>query len=465
MVERENKVGQVGQVGQEGGLFSRKLFAMFLFYYIIEGSNSGMLSVFVPIFLIQSGIPGIDEAFILVLAAATMFPFTIKIFWGILSDKFPVKKLGRRRPYISGGIIVTGASWIMFTGLLPTVASLNLGILVILGIIINLGSAISDTALDGLIMDVTPKEKLGQVEGATWACYSVGGILGGTVGILIWTLFGSGAPVLITFGLLSIACGIIIWTVEEPRNITDSFNKKTLGLLLKKKRYWNGYLFSMTSNLANNLIATVFALYLLIKIGIVTTNESGLSLLLDENLFWYILITQLFAAGGIISSSFIIGKLADKVNRKKLFLIILPVSICIISLTIIIMHDLISGLFMAFLVGFASGSMSTMAMTFSATISQENKNAASTHFSIFTSFMNLGSNIGLGLFSAVIAVLLRGGMAPIDVYPVVFITAPLLTLASLFFLKALPGRKGREEGGGEGGEGGGEGGEGKGEEG
>ncbi len=164
--------------------FSKAYFSMFLFYYVVEGSNNGLLSVFVPLYLIKS-LPGIDEGFILTLATFVTIPFTIKIIWGAISDRFPIGHLGRRRPYISVFIILCGVCWLLFIAVLPFVQSLTMGILIVLGMLVETGAAFSDTALDGLIMDITPAEKLGRVEGGTWACYSVGGIIGGTLGIYL----------------------------------------------------------------------------------------------------------------------------------------------------------------------------------------------------------------------------------------------------------------------------------------
>ncbi|MEX2681888.1 MAG: MFS transporter [Candidatus Sigynarchaeota archaeon] len=434
------RLARAGENGmqQETILFNKAYFSMFLFYYVVEGSNNGLLTIFVPFFLIKSELPGIDEAFILTLATFTAIPFTIKIVWGMISDRFHIGKFGRRRPYISAFIILCGACWLLFIAVLPFVQSLTLGILILLGILVETGAAFSDTALDGLIMDITPAEKLGRVEGGTWACYSIGGIISGTLGIFLWSLTDSGVPVFVMFGCLSIFCGIIIWIVKEPTLIKKRFDLSTLKVLLKKKRYWNGYLFSLGTHLPQNVISTLLALLLLIKLGILSSDRNGLSLLLDENLTLYVLAFQLCAAAGIVISSVIFGKLSDKYNRKKIFGVAIVIMLIIVPLVPAIVIDLTSALLDALLVGITLGSMSTMTMVFVAGITQENPSATSTHFSIFTSFMNLGSTIGLGIFAMITSGLLDSGTAPLDVYAIAFLIAPLLALVSLPFVKGLP---------------------------
>jgi len=420
--------------------FNRRYFATFLFYYIVEGSNNGLFSIFVPVFLIKSGLPGVNEPFILTLATFTAIPFTIKIIWGVISDRFPIGHLGRRRPYISIFIIICGVSWLALIAVLPVVQFLSIGILILLGILINTGAAFSDTALDGLIMDVTPAEKLGRVEGATWAMYSIGGILGGTLGIFIYVAIGDGTPVFIIFGLLSIACGIVVWILKEPATVTKKLDMTAFKRLLKGKRNWNGYFFSLATHLPENAVSIMLALFLLIKIGILSSGSMGLSLLFDENLTWYVLAFQLSASGGIVLASALLGKLADKHNRKKLFGLVVILTLIFIPLTSVIVVDFISAMIAAFLVGTALGGASTLTMTFVAGITQENPASTSTHFSIFTSFMNAGSNIGLALFAVLTGELLDAGIAPTAVYAIAFVIAPLLMLSSLLFVKGLPSR-------------------------
>ncbi len=253
---------------------------------------------------------------------------------------------------------------------------------------------------------------------------------------------GSGVPVFVIFGCLSIACGIIIWVVKEPTRIKRRFEMNDLKVLLKKKRYWNGYLFSLATHLPQNVISTLLALLLLIKLGIMSSGGMGLELILNEDLTLYVLVFQLCAAAGIITSSAITGKLADKYDRKKIFGIVIIIMLIVVPLAPVIVNDFTSALVVSLLVGLALGGLSTMTMTFVAGITQENPAATSTHFSIFTSFMNAGSTIGLGIFAVITGGLLDGGMAPLEVYAIAFIIAPLLALVSLPFVKGLPVKPG-----------------------
>ena len=56
-----------------------------------------------------------------------------------------------------------------------------IGYLTLLGFVLILGVAISDTAMDGFILDICPKEKLGRTTGTVWAFRSLGIIIGGPI--------------------------------------------------------------------------------------------------------------------------------------------------------------------------------------------------------------------------------------------------------------------------------------------
>ncbi|MFX0099098.1 MAG: MFS transporter [Candidatus Hodarchaeota archaeon] len=238
--------------------------------------------------------------------------------------------------------------------------------------------------------------------------------------------------------VLSIACGVIIWKVKEPKTSKIKFEVKIIKKLLGKKRYWNAYFFSLCSHLPKNIVTMMFALFLLTKTGFIFEETSGLALLLNWNFFGLVLFVQLIAAGGVVISSFIIGKLMERANGKKLFVITTVLSIILGIFINVFTQDLISGYIVVFLLGFSSGATDTIAMTYSARITQENPASTSTHFSIFTSFMNAGATIGLAIFSAALPVFISIMPTTVEAYGLVFIISPLTGALALFFLKGLP---------------------------
>ncbi|MFX1596061.1 MAG: MFS transporter, partial [Promethearchaeota archaeon] len=138
--------------------FKNSYIAIFSLNYFIQGMNQSMFTVVIPIYLILElgTIGGENIAF---LTSIVLLPFAIKFIYGMLSDKIALKKLGRRKPWIIVFMIISGFTWIFIPFIIK--AETAFIIFTLGGIFIALGVAIADTAIDGLILDICPKEKLG----------------------------------------------------------------------------------------------------------------------------------------------------------------------------------------------------------------------------------------------------------------------------------------------------------------
>ncbi|KKN47383.1 hypothetical protein LCGC14_0663390 [marine sediment metagenome] len=181
--------------------FKKLNISIFSLNYFIQGLNQSMFAVIVPIYLILElrTVASEDIAF---LTSIVLLPFAIKFVYGMLSDKFSFKKLGRRKPWIIGPISISGLLWVILPFII-TPKSVFMTFL-ISGVIIILGVAIADTAIDGLILDICPKEQLGRTQGICWGFRSVGIITGGPLIVAFYLLVGGNIE------LIFIGLGIIM---------------------------------------------------------------------------------------------------------------------------------------------------------------------------------------------------------------------------------------------------------------
>jgi len=79
--------------------FKSYFIAIFNVNYLFQGINQSLFAVIIPIYLIQF-IGVIDASQLAFLGSIIMLPWIFKIFYGIIGDKFGLKKIGRRRPWI-----------------------------------------------------------------------------------------------------------------------------------------------------------------------------------------------------------------------------------------------------------------------------------------------------------------------------------------------------------------------------
>ena len=66
------------------------------FFYLAQGIAMGAI-LFFPNFLRNLGASTTDS---IIFQAIVWIPWYLKIFFGILSDNYPIKSFGRRKPYI-----------------------------------------------------------------------------------------------------------------------------------------------------------------------------------------------------------------------------------------------------------------------------------------------------------------------------------------------------------------------------
>ena len=160
--------------------FKKSYVHIFCFFYIVQGLYNGIQWIIVPIYLITV-VENIDIALILGIFSLAIMPWSVKFFIGLINDKYGTKKFGRRKPWIFGFGVWAAISFVITgIGLNYVENSSIISFMLICSLMWNIGFAFADTALDGLILDVTPKNYLGKVQGYTWsmntAFYMAGGI-------------------------------------------------------------------------------------------------------------------------------------------------------------------------------------------------------------------------------------------------------------------------------------------------
>lgn len=117
-----------------------------------------------------------------IIGAIAMIPFILKIFLGMISDRFNFFSLGYRKPYILIGLMVQCLCLILVPFINP---GTQFWLFALFAFLTMTGMALYDTATDGLALDTTPLEEQGVIQG-----FMVGGraagvvIVSATIGLL-----------------------------------------------------------------------------------------------------------------------------------------------------------------------------------------------------------------------------------------------------------------------------------------
>jgi MFS family permease len=365
--------------------------------YFTQGVTQSIFTVIVPVYLL-SQLGSVDTAALSFMFSIILTPFILKLLYGLLSDKFGSKKLGRRKPWILGSTSFTGIMWIVLSFLIPFLLDSNpsgiIGYIALLGFILILGVAISDTAMDGFILDICPKEKLGRTTGTVWAFRSLGIIIGGPI-ILFLILIIQFELILISIGILTVLFGLL--TLKIPHNtITEKVRLgKNIKSMFKKGENWKMFGFSFFMAIVDGVIFTMISLYVLVQAGVVTGEGATLDLLKkDISLYGPQAIITLFIGVGVILGAIVGGSIADLKTRRLSVFISLSLTTLALSLQLIPAEWFVLLIF-AFIIGASSGWSNSSFSAVASEYSKQYPEATSTYYSICTSFINFGSQIGL----------------------------------------------------------------------
>jgi len=405
--------------------------------YFTQGVAQSIFTVIVPVYLLNQ-LGSVDTAALSFMFSIILTPFILKLIYGLLSDKFGSKKLGRRKPWILGSTSFTGIMWIILSLLIPFLLDSDpsgiIGYLTLLGFILFLGIAISDTAMDGFILDICPKEKLGGTTGTVWAFRSMGIIIGGPL-ILVIIQFIQFELTLIVISFITILFGFL--TLKIPHTTINEKVRlgKNLKSMFKRGENWKLFGFSFFMAIVSGVIFTMISLYILVHAGVVAGEGATLDLLEEDiSLYGPQALISLIIGLGVIVGAFVGGSIADRKTRRLSVFLSLSLGTIALLLQLIPTEWFILLVF-TFIIGTSSGWNNSSFSAVASEYSKQYPEATSTFYSICTSFANLGIQTGLILTGILFSTLSNTVTDIRQIFGVVFVVMIfLLNLALIPFL-------------------------------
>jgi len=417
--------------------FKKSYTYIFSFFYLIQGFYNGLQFIVLPIWLIGI-IKTVDLASIITIFAIPSIPWSGKFLIGLINDKYGSEKYGRRKPWIFIFCIFAGIGFII-TGIgVPLQTESTVIMFALFGaFLFNIGIAIADTALDGLILDVTPKKELGKVQGYTWSLNMFGNAAGGIILGAIFFIFNAIPMLFILEGILLIFSGIFPFYIKERSIPKDVKAWKEFKAIITKRKNWQVFLFTMMDNVPYNIVTIAFGLLILIYLpnSPITAEVTSITLI-GESLDLFILFSLLGAIAGIgiIIGSILGGKISDKKRRLSVFignLIYIP---CFV-LSVLVIGNLILGIIMMILIGTGQGAAKAAYQAVRGDLAKRYPDLNSTYYALLISFLNGGAMVGLlivaQLFTAFSAIF---NEFYIIYFFIMFIMAGFQTLSLVIFL-------------------------------
>jgi PAT family beta-lactamase induction signal transducer AmpG len=128
--------------------------------YFAQGIPQGLLAIAIPAWLASLGVSASDIGSYLAVIA---LPWAFKLVTGPLMDRFEFLPMGRRRPWVLAAQFGLSISLLSLT--LVEDPAQQIGLLMLVGVLINSFAATQDVAVDGMCIDLTPIREQGRLNG------------------------------------------------------------------------------------------------------------------------------------------------------------------------------------------------------------------------------------------------------------------------------------------------------------
>jgi MFS family permease len=377
---------------------------IFIFFYLIEGFVQGIPFLVFPSYLAKVLGNQFDISLWLIVAAIGNIPWAIKLIVGLFNDRYSSKKFGNRFPWIFSFGIFGAIWWFILAVYLPTDQTIYT-FLALYYFMTALGIAFADTALDGLILDITPKENLGRIQGYTWTMLLLGMGAGGMLLGLIFLAIDAMPILFILTGILTIIACFLPYYIQEPelKEVNkEKWNKDLLSVFTKRKN-WKVFSYTFLGAIQAVMLLTFFNYVILVAMGVIDVQNTILSIIQGDavNLLGWSSLFYLLNGIGTVIGSLISGKFGDISRRRTVsavYLIYIP--FCLITVLPFIFVDtylvaLVFGIIFLVLFGAVQGALVVSNQTVRGDLSKKDyPNLKSTYYALLVSFSNGGQNFG-----------------------------------------------------------------------
>ncbi|MDH3617035.1 MAG: MFS transporter [Gammaproteobacteria bacterium] len=219
---------------------SRMRYAAGSSMYFAQGIPYGLMNIAVPAWLASEGVGAGQIASFL---AVIILPWAFKLLSGPLMDRYQFLAMGSRRPWVLGAQL--GMTLSFFSLILVENPAEQIGLLMILGLLINVFAATQDVAVDGMAIDVTPVNEQGRLNGFMVFGKAIGwGLTSAVTGTML-VKFGLGVTAIAAAAVQAVVLLGFMLTLERrgerrlpwssgdavtERRAADSFGKLVKGL-------------------------------------------------------------------------------------------------------------------------------------------------------------------------------------------------------------------------------------------
>ena len=126
--------------------------------YFTQGVPTGLLAIAMPAWLASQGADALEIASYL---AVISLPWAFKLLSGPLMDRYQYPAMGRRRPWVLAAQLGLAFSLLCLAIIEDPIK--QLGLLMAVGVLVNIFAATQDVAVDGMAIELVPESEQGRL--------------------------------------------------------------------------------------------------------------------------------------------------------------------------------------------------------------------------------------------------------------------------------------------------------------
>lgn len=286
--------------------------------YFAQGIPYGLLSITIPAWLASQGASAADIGTYL---AVIVLPWAFKLVTGPFMDRYQFRPMGKRRPWVLAAQLGLTLSFLALV-LIDNPAE-QIGLLMLVGVLINIFAATQDVAVDGMSIDLTPVREQGRLNAFMSFGKAVGwGVTSAVSGFLVMN-FGMQVTAFVAAAVSGVVLVAFAGVLEREgeRNLPWSTGKAA------SKRQQAGSFGNVFSGV-NEVLWTrtsIIVMLIMFSDGLISGFGHTLMPIAAVNLFGYTTQqwSQLVAVMGLIGAvvALSMGPAIDRIGAKRILIL------------------------------------------------------------------------------------------------------------------------------------------------
>jgi PAT family beta-lactamase induction signal transducer AmpG len=288
--------------------------------YFAQGIPQGLLAIAIPVWLASQGVGAGDIGSYL---AVIVLPWAFKLITGPIMDRYEFLAMGRRRPWVLGAQL--GLSLSLLALMLIERPAEQIGLLMIIGVLINSFAATQDVAVDGMSIDLTPVREQGRLNAFMGFGKAIGWASTAAVTGVLLTTVGLGKTAIIASAVAALPLFIMLFVVERKDERTLPWTKGEAASVDRADTSFRAVFKEINKVLWVRTSLIVMAI--MFFDGLIYGYGQALMPIAAVNLFGYTAPqwSQLVAMMGLIGAvlALAVGPAIDRMGAKRMLLLVI----------------------------------------------------------------------------------------------------------------------------------------------